>query len=952
MFAWLVAVFCFSRVQAQPANGQTVTIFPASEEIVLPSKINTTYTFYDSGTNIISPGPPYFTYKVTYTALPSGNAPNATFAPSYSQVLPVGLVTLTFTANAGTTLGEYKFKVEICSNNLGCFRYSNEVKLLISRPNGPKWTLAASDSKLQRVSPAVLVFKDKLWVLGGCGYRFITQGPVDCDKNPLQTIANSNNGMSWFQVGFLPRHSCYNPTSPGLYDQSIVVFNGKLWSIGGLIPYAQSGVPGPNCSGNPTNEIFSSIDGANWQSVGSLPVPRAKATAIVDPATGELVLIGGFSCLGANCFNQTVDDLRTSDGVTWVRSTSRTAGIYKVVAYNSRLQIVPSVAPVVYNGQIWNLGGTDPRVSSTALSVVSRTTDGVSWIDERPSSHPYGYWYRQFIAQFNRNAQGYLAPGSYGVTCFRNQMWVIGGALNVDPPFPPVGYQSVEILPRAWSSAEVGSGCGLGQFGKTGPAQLRNDNSLQTYQINYTIPANAGQLVSIKDVLPVNIEYQGLISGPSGVTVRQNGQEIYFENIPRAPPQGSIAFKVIFRPSNFATDCTTPRVNNQVEMYGFPTVPVAGAPILTLSSGPTSEVECYSIKKVVTSPTVFPVEPGTRVDFKLEYTARGSSPSFPTQFRITDIGQGFDITGVQPSQGTVTGPSGNSFNIDNLPSGVQQIVTYGMPVKEEACTTPPAVNRSTLQVGGNPTSQVSVSLLCRLKISGDIGAGNAANVIIDPIKVLGPAIVVAGQTVNESGAGVIEPSARRLSTYNLPLLNNGWLDQFNKINNRLLKEFATTQPGPLQNTTVTISNPLRIIKYTSSGTVHIRSVIFQSTVAGGQTGTVIVPSANRIQIDADISASNGPLAIVVDNGAPIELTGTNDITIGSSGNPVALVAPNSVVDFGTSRRKINLTGLIVARSITNLSVPYGTIKFDKTLVEKPPPGLGQLLSLVIAEQAP
>lgn len=494
--------------------------------------------------------------------------------------------------------------------------------------------------------------------------------------------------------------------------------------------------------------------------------------------------------------------------------------------------------------------------------------------------------------------------------------------------------------------------CPSSTLTKSGPPTPFRNGQSGSYTINYEILSATSNKVSIKDVLPIGLQYnfsQPAI-GSAGMVVNITGQEIKFEQIPTSPTSGTIAFSVVYNPSDLT--CSSPMINSTVQMYDSPTVPPNGTPIASLATPVTTDVECYTTKKVVTSPAVFPVEPGTRIEFKIEYTARGSSPSFPTLVRITDVGQGFDITGVQPSQGTITSPSGNSFNIDNLPGGVQQIVTYGMPVKEEACTTPLATNTGTLQVAGNPSDRVSVGLLCRLKISGDIGAGNAADVNANPIKVLGPAVVVAGQTVNESGAGVIEPSARRLSTYNLPLLNNGWFDQFNIIKNRLLKEFATNLAGSLQNTTVTIANPLQVVKQTNSGTAHTGSVIFQSSITNGQTGTVILPSANRIQIDGDISASNGPLAIIVDNSAPVEFTGTNDITIGSLGNPVAIIAPNSTVDFGSSRRKINLTGLIVAQSITNLSVPYGTIKFDKTLVEKPPPGLEQLLNLVIAEQAP
>ena len=105
----------------------------------------------------------------------------------------------------------------------------------------PRWELRA------------VVFKDKLWIVGGRTYTNAKPGGF-----LSSAVWSSADGINWEKVGDLPT---------GLEGHEVVSFKDKLWTIGGV-----------NDAGTKRGEILVSYNGKNWAKVGTLNVSGPIST--------------------------------------------------------------------------------------------------------------------------------------------------------------------------------------------------------------------------------------------------------------------------------------------------------------------------------------------------------------------------------------------------------------------------------------------------------------------------------------------------------------------------------------------------------------------------------------------------------------------------------------------------------------------------------------------------
>lgn len=141
------------------------------------------------------------------------------------------------------------------------------------------------------------------------------------------------------------------------YDNAMVVFNGKLWSVGGYNSYT----PIPNG----TNDVWSSDNGINWVSHQPAPfLPRKGHTLSV--FDGKMWVIGGMdnSSPGVSLG----DVWYTSDGQNWIQA-SPTGAIFAGVSYHNTL---------VFNNKMFVIGS----------SGIWSTPNGFDWVQE--SVNPFG----------------------------------------------------------------------------------------------------------------------------------------------------------------------------------------------------------------------------------------------------------------------------------------------------------------------------------------------------------------------------------------------------------------------------------------------------------------------------------------------------------------------------------------------------------------------------------
>jgi N-acetylneuraminic acid mutarotase len=205
-------------------------------------------------------------------------------------------------------------------------RAYHEVGGRVQTSDGDLWkkagTLPSSQTILQ--STAALAYDGRMWLFGGIN-----------SSGSTNTTYYSTDGSTWTYVGTLPEARS---------GHQAVIFNGKMWILGGAIP----GI---------TNTTYYSTDGSTWTAGGELPISVRNQGAIVHD--GKMWIIGGDT--GAS---RTTATYYSTDGSTWtVGGTLGTA-----LGGNTVL---------VFNDTMWSLGGWDG--GSTYYNNTYYSTDGSTW---------------------------------------------------------------------------------------------------------------------------------------------------------------------------------------------------------------------------------------------------------------------------------------------------------------------------------------------------------------------------------------------------------------------------------------------------------------------------------------------------------------------------------------------------------------------------------------------
>jgi hypothetical protein len=190
-----------------------------------------------------------------------------------------------------------------------------------------------------RTYQAGVVFNDKIWITGGVG---ITQQTPKTNFTCLNDVWASDNGKQWTQK---------TTNAPARSGHALVVFNSKLWLIGG---YA-------NSWGKYLNDVWCSDDGLSWKCVidSAAFSPRIYHSCLV--WGGKMWIIGGQER------NALLNDVWSSiDGVTWEKAAN-------AAPFSQR----SSHSSVIYDDKMWVIGGRDTGYN--ALNDVWCSSDGAEW---------------------------------------------------------------------------------------------------------------------------------------------------------------------------------------------------------------------------------------------------------------------------------------------------------------------------------------------------------------------------------------------------------------------------------------------------------------------------------------------------------------------------------------------------------------------------------------------
>ncbi|TMM58868.1 hypothetical protein FEE95_05400 [Maribacter algarum] len=277
---------------------------------------------------------------------------------------------------------------------------------------------------------ASVVFKDKIWVIGG-------------HKNgkASNTILNSSDGVKWNTVKtrsvFYPRRG-----------HSAVVFKNKIWVIGGT-PNHNYGKHVNDMSFY--NEVWSSSDGIEWEMMhqtwqGGYLQSRMDFGATV--FKDEIWVFGGFS--DNPTFSKAVQ--KSSDGINW----------QNVDANISCHDLIGNQA-MVFDNKLWLIGGYTHLAWDDDI-VIASTSDGLNW--EKYNTGIPKYIQHQLVTDNKKmyllagdyvapNTSGYGTPSNHilysddgnnwskakaslnfperarhSSVYFKNKFWIIGGSNN------------------------------------------------------------------------------------------------------------------------------------------------------------------------------------------------------------------------------------------------------------------------------------------------------------------------------------------------------------------------------------------------------------------------------------------------------------------------------------------------------------------------------------------
>jgi hypothetical protein len=289
---------------------------------------------------------------------------------------------------------------------------------------GNHWTRVAATGAPNLYASAMVVFNDRLWVLGGqTGSPF--SGVVWSNQ-----VWSTADGINWQRGPDAPW--------PGRSDHSALVFNGRMWVIGGGtglsieggddawstadgINWVEETHDGPFAkgaraavlggriytlmgyeNGAASDDVYSSADGRNWRlETGSLPMPF-RDRAMIGTLNGRLYLAGGVTDIWVG--TKTNEVWSSANGIDWIQETPQAGFSPRALAGHA-----------VHESRLWILGGQigdfdyllGPARSLAAGDVWS-TANGASWTEHSP--HADGIW-----------------QGSHNAVVHSGRIWLVGG---------------------------------------------------------------------------------------------------------------------------------------------------------------------------------------------------------------------------------------------------------------------------------------------------------------------------------------------------------------------------------------------------------------------------------------------------------------------------------------------------------------------------------------------
>lgn len=296
---------------------------------------------------------------------------------------------------------------------------------------GAAWdqvTNAAGWSK--RSGHVAVVFNNKIWLMGG-----MDGSTYYC----LNDVWNTEDGVTWTQV------LANNPTPaatqfPGRCSPSLLVFDGKMWLLGG-----------DDSRFHQTNDVWSSSDGVTWTKVANAEwPPRVNQGALV--YGGKMWIMGGYGQNAQGYATNLQDVWSSPNGITWTQATAQ-------AQWTKRRSFVSLVFNDGTGEKMWILGGMGGGIAMPTFDDEAWTSsDGVTWTMKSADNGLYArntatgvvFANRMFVMGGLVEAHNIVSSSTDGINwtevtpdvewparmestsvVYKNKMWVMGGTFVI-----------------------------------------------------------------------------------------------------------------------------------------------------------------------------------------------------------------------------------------------------------------------------------------------------------------------------------------------------------------------------------------------------------------------------------------------------------------------------------------------------------------------------------------
>lgn len=243
----------------------------------------------------------------------------------------------------------------------------------------PDWRLVTGAAGWQpRDSQGELVYRDKLWILGGW---------FNSMEAPPRDVWASADGRQWELV---EKNAAWIHSDLPM----AITFKDRMWMMGG---WYNGRLPGHSAS----NQVWWSTDGARWQQSTAAAGWSPRIAAAIVEFRGRMWVLGG----SENYYFGTDESLKndvwsSADGRDWTFETAQAGWTPR--AYHQA---------VVLNNRIYVFGGGNYVPAYHAKNDVWSSADGVRWTQETAAAP----WHERLW---------------FSAAVYRGRMWVMGGWSN------------------------------------------------------------------------------------------------------------------------------------------------------------------------------------------------------------------------------------------------------------------------------------------------------------------------------------------------------------------------------------------------------------------------------------------------------------------------------------------------------------------------------------------